>query len=195
MSPRVFFLVVTLLTATLVGTVLSGYFIWQSQDGQVDIGGPFTLTDQTGRTVTEETYEGTWQVVFFGYTFCPDICPTDLATMTAALDELGPMAEQVSPIFISIDPERDTVEQLAAYHEYFHPRFSMLTGSPEQVDAAAKEFRVYYAKVESESASDYLMDHSSITYVLDPDGDYVTHFSHGTPPEKIAETLRGFIAG
>jgi protein SCO1/2 len=115
--------------------------------------------------------------------------------MSAALDELGPLAEQVSPIFISIDPERDTVEQLSAYHEYFHPRFSMLTGTPEQIGAVAREFRVYYAKVESDAASDYLMDHSSITYVLDPAGDYVTHFSHGTSAEKIAETLRGLIAG
>lgn len=195
MSSRVFFFVVTLLSATLIGTVTAGYFIWQARDGQVDVGGPFTLTDQTGSTVTEEAFEGTWQVVFFGYTFCPDICPTDLATMSAALDELGPLAEQVSPIFISIDPERDTVEQLSAYHEYFHPRFSMLTGTPEQIGAVAREFRVYYAKVESDAASDYLMDHSSITYVLDPAGDYVTHFSHGTSAEKIAETLRGLIAG
>lgn len=195
MSSRVFFFVVTLLTATLVGTVTAGYFIWQARDGKVDVGGPFTLIDQTGAVVTEETYEGTWQVVFFGYTFCPDICPTNLSTVTAALDELGPLAERVSPIFISIDPQRDTVEQLAAYHEAFHPRFSMLTGTQEQVDKVAKEFRVYYAKAESEDTTEYLMDHSTITYLLNPDGEYVTHFGHGIAPEKMAETLRRYIEG
>ncbi|WP_420563507.1 SCO family protein [Thalassobaculum sp.] len=195
MSSRVFLFVVTLLTATLVGTVTAGYFIWQAKDGQVQVGGPFTLTDQTGRQVTEETYQGTWQVVFFGYTYCPDVCPTTMATVTTALDELGPLAEKVTPIFITIDPARDTVEQLAGYHEYFHPRFAMLTGTEEQIAKVAREFRVYYAKAEDSSASDYLMDHSSISYLLDPDGNYVTHFSHGTDPQKMAETLRQHIQG
>ena len=195
MSSRVFFFVVTLLVATLVGTVTAGYFIWQAKDGDVDVGGPFTLTDQTGRQVTEKTYEGTWQVVFFGYTYCPDICPTNLATVTTALDELGPLAEKVTPIFITIDPKRDTPEQLAGYHEYFHPSFAMLTGTEEQIAKVAREFRVYYAKAQDDSASDYLMDHSSITYLLDPNGKYVTHFSHGISPEKMAETLRKQIEG
>jgi protein SCO1/2 len=195
MSSRLFFFVVTLLTATLVGTVTAGYFIWQAKDGAVEIGGPFTLIDQTGAVVTEKTYAGTWQVVFFGYTYCPDVCPTDLATVTTALDDLGPLAERVTPIFISIDPERDTVEQLAGYHEYFHPRFAMLTGTPEQVAQVAREFRVYYAKAQDGGASDYLMDHSSITYLLDPDGRYVTHFSHGTDPQKMADVMRGYIEG
>ena len=195
MSSRVFLFVVTLLTATLVGTVTAGYFIWQAKDGQVDVGGPFALTDHTGKQVTEETYEGTWQVVFFGYTYCPDVCPTTMATVTTALDDLGPLAEQVTPIFITIDPARDTVEQLAGYHEYFHPRFAMLTGGEEEIAKVAREFRVYYAKAEDDGASDYLMDHSSITYLLDPDGKYVTHFSHGIEPEKMAETLRQYIQG
>lgn len=195
MSSRVFLFVVTLLTATLVGTVTAGYFIWQAEDGAVDVGGPFTLTDHTGRQVTEKTYQGTWQVLFFGYTYCPDICPTNLMTVTTALDELGPLAERVTPIFISIDPERDTVEQLAGYHEYFHPSFAMLTGTQEQIAKVAREFRVYFAKAEDEGASDYLMDHSSITYLLDPDGRYVTHFSHDADPQKMAETLRQHIEG
>ncbi|SDG30626.1 MULTISPECIES: SCO family protein [Thalassobaculum] len=195
MSSRVFLFVVTLLTATLVGTVTAGYFIWQAKDGEVDVGGPFTLTDQTGRQVTEKTYQGDWQIVFFGYTYCPDICPTTMATVTTALDALGPLAEKVTPIFITIDPERDTVEQLAGYHEYFHPSFAMLTGSEEQIAKVAREFRVYYAKADDEGASDYLMDHSSITYLLDPNGRYVTHFNHGIAPEKMAETLRQYIGG
>lgn len=195
MSPRVFFATVTLLTAVLVGSLTAGYFIWQTREGQVDIGGAYALVDHTGASVTNETYEGTWQVVFFGYTFCPDICPTTLATVTAAMDDLGPLAEQVTPIFISIDPARDTPEQLAGYHEHFHPRFAMLTGTDAQVDAAAKRFRVYYAKAHSDDATEYLMDHSTITYVLNPDGRYVTHFGHDATPERIAEILRDRIQG
>ena len=195
MSSRVFFFVVTLLAATLVGTVTAGYFIWQAKDGEVDVGGPFNLIDQTGKQVTEKTYAGTWQIVFFGYTYCPDICPTNLATVTTALDELGPLAEKVSPIFITIDPQRDTPEQLAGYHEYFHPSFSMLTGTQEEIAKVAREFRVYYAKAEDDGAADYLMDHSSITYLLNPEGKYVTHFNHGIDPDKMAETLRGYIQG
>jgi len=196
MSSRVFFFVVTLLAATMAGTVTAGYFIWQARSGgQVDVGGPFTLVDQTGATVTEESYEGTWQIVFFGYTFCPDICPTTLTTVTAALDDLGPLADQVSPIFITIDPERDTVEQLAGYHEYFHPRFAMLTGTTEQIQDVAREYRVYYARAESEESTEYLMDHSTITYLMDPQGNYVTHFGHAATPEQMAETLRARIQG
>lgn len=193
MSTRVFFFVVTLLTATLVGSGTAGYFIWQARQGKVEIGGAYTLVDQTGATVTNETYAGTWQIVFFGYTFCPDVCPTTLSTVTAAIDQLGPLAERVTPIFITVDPARDTVAQMALYHENFHPRFAMLTGTDAQVAAAAQAFRVYYAKADGDDPSYYLMDHSTITYLLDPKGNYVTHFGHDATPEKIAETLRAQI--
>ncbi len=197
MSSRMFFFTVTLLTAALVATVTAGYFVWQSRPGTgtVEIGGPYTLTDHTGRAVTQESYAGRWQLVFFGYTFCPDFCPATLSTVTAAMDSLGPAGDKITPIFITVDPERDTVEQMAAYHEHFHPSFQMLTGTPEQIAAVARAYRVYYAKAESEQYTDYLMDHSTITYLMDPQGRYAAHFSHGTEPEALARQLREHVGG
>lgn len=196
MTSRMFFFVVALLTAALVGTVTAGYFVWTGRDGGVvQIGGPYTLTDHTGATVTDETYEDSWKLVFFGYTYCPDFCPASLTTVSAAMDQLGDDAERVKPIFITIDPERDTVEQMAAYHTHFHPRFAMLTGTQEQITDVARAYRVYYAKVESEEFSDYLMDHSTITYLMSPEGRYVAHFGHDTEPEQLASELREHIGG
>lgn len=192
MSTRVFVLVVSLLSALLAATVVGGYLLWNrgDQGAAALIGGPFTLVDQTGRTVTEETLEGKWSLIYFGYTYCPDVCPTSLSVMTLALDKLGPLADRIRPVFVTVDPERDTVSQLALYHESFHPSFLMLTGSPEQVREAARSYRVYYRRAESDSATDYLMDHSSITFLMDPKGIYATHFGHDATPESMAETLR-----
>ena len=196
MSSRVFFFVVALLSAALVGTVTAGYYVWSSRDGGVvQIGGPFTLTDHTGQAVTDETYSDTWKLVFFGYTYCPDFCPQTLTTVSAVMDQLGSDAERITPIFITIDPQRDTVQQLAAYHTHFHPSFQMLTGTPEQVADVAKAYRVYYAKAESEEFSDYLMDHSTITYLMDPDGRYVAHFGHDTDADRFTEDLLTHISG
>jgi len=198
MSTRTFVIVVTLLSALLAGTVVGGYLIWSRTDqgGVAMIGGPFTLVDQTGRTVTQDTLKGKWSLIYFGYTYCPDVCPTSLSTMTLALEALPPeMVEKITPVFISVDPERDTVEQLALYHESFHPSFLMLTGTPEQVREAARAYRVYYRKAENDSATEYLMDHSSITYLMDPKGNYVTHFGHDVTAEGMAETLKKTIGG
>lgn len=198
MSTRVFVLVVTLLSAVLAATVIGGYLIWNrgDQGSTAMIGGPFTLVDHTGRTVTQETIEGGWSLIYFGYTYCPDVCPTSLSVMTQALDALDPaVADKITPVFVSVDPERDTVEQLALYHESFHPSFVMLTGTPEQVRKAAKAYRVYYRRAESDSATEYLVDHSSITFLMDPDGHYVTHFGHEVTPEGMAETLRETVGG
>ncbi|AHC73438.1 classical-complement-pathway C3/C5 convertase [Candidatus Endolissoclinum faulkneri L5] len=193
MSSRILFFIISLLAMTIIGTVTAGYHIWQARDGQINIGGSLRLIDHTGKQVSENTYKGTWQIVLFGYTFCPDICPTNLMVITKALNKLGPLADKVTPIFITIDPQRDTVKQLASYHEYFHPRFAMLTGTPQQIAKVAKDFRVYYNKTENEAGSEYLIDHSSITYLLDPKGNYVTYFSHGTNPDIMTETLRKYI--
>ncbi|NQW10045.1 MAG: SCO family protein [Alphaproteobacteria bacterium] len=196
MSTRVFLVVVTLLAAALAGTLTAGYFIWQSRQDQgpdVVIGGWFELVDHTGEPVTYDDFKGKWPLIYFGYTYCPDFCPTSLTVMTQALERLGPLSDRVMPMMITIDPERDTVEALAAYHEHFDPRFVMMTGPPEQIDRAAKAWRVYYRKAESDSATDYLMDHSSITYLMGPDGGYVTHFGHDVTPEQMAETLREIL--
>ena len=197
MSTRTFVLVVTLLSAALAATVVGGYLILtRTQEGTAAlIGGPFELVDQSGRTVTYATLKGKWSLIYFGYTYCPDVCPTTLSIITQALDQLGPLAAKVTPVFVTVDPERDTVAQLKAYQEHFHPSFVMLTGSPERVREAARAYRVYHRKVESESATDYLMDHSSITFLMGPDGGYVTHFGHDATAETMAATLRQKLGG
>lgn len=161
--------------------------------GIAKIGGPFTLTDQDGRTRTDADFRGSLMMVYFGYTYCPDACPTALLAMSQALDMLGPDAAKVVPVFVTVDPARDTVEQLKLYAQNFHPRTVMLTGTPEQVAAAAKAYRVYYAKAKGsadEKPDQYLMDHTSIVYLMGRDGRYITHFTHATQADKIAETLR-----
>ena len=152
------------------------------------IGGPFTLTDHDGRAVTDADFHGRYMLVYFGYTYCPDVCPTSLQVMTDALDLLGAKADAVTPVLITIDPERDTAELLRDYVANFHPRTVGLTGTPEQIAAVAKAYRVYYAKAEQEGT--YLMDHSSIVYLMGKDGKFLTHFSHNTPADKMAEGIR-----
>lgn len=167
--------------------------------GAVQIGGPFELVDQDGKTVTQADFAGRYLLVYFGYTYCPDVCPTELAAMSQALDILeerdAAAAAEVTPIFITVDPERDTVAAMADYATHFHPRLRALTGSPQQVAEAARAYRIFYQKTEDPSASDYLMDHSSFVYLMGPDGQYVSHFTFGTEPEKMAETLQRRISG
>jgi cytochrome oxidase Cu insertion factor (SCO1/SenC/PrrC family) len=157
------------------------------QTGKAAIGGAFTLTNQDGQRVTEQDYRGKHMLVVFGYTTCPDVCPAELQSMANAMDALGAKAEKVTPIFVTIDPERDTVEKVAGYVKNFHARFVGLTGTPEEIKQAARAYRVYYAKAETkDSAAGYLMDHSAFIYLMNPQGEYVTHFTYGTAPEKIA---------
>lgn len=153
------------------------------------LGGPFTLVDQTGRTVTERDFAGKVLLVYFGYTYCPDVCPTELGTMVAALDAMGPAGERVTPVFISIDPGRDTPAAMADYVSRFHPRMVGLTGTPEQVAAAARAYRVYFAKVHPRDTTEYLMDHSSFIYLVGPDGRVRSLFRPGTTPEAIAAAV------
>ena len=158
--------------------------------GQAMIGGPFTLTDHTGKRVTDRDFRGRTMLVFFGFTFCPDVCPSGLQVMAAAIDKLGPKAESVTPIFITIDPERDTPAQLAAYVKSFHPRLVGLTGTPAEIEAAIKAYRVYAKKVpDPKSTAGYTMDHSTFIYVMGPDGAYRTHFTHATSVDAMAERL------
>ncbi len=161
--------------------------------GRALIGGPFRLVDQFGRERSDDEFRGRQLLVFFGYTHCPDICPTGLATLSAALDLLGGAAAKVQPIFITLDPGRDTVAAMRLYAENFHPRLIALTGAPAKVRAAAKAYRVYYSRVGAKDGAeddDYLVDHSTFTYLVGADGRYLTHFRHGTPPEKMAAAIR-----
>lgn len=155
----------------------------------VMLGGPFSLVDHTGRAVTERDFAGRGMLVYFGYTYCPDVCPTELGTIAAALDAMGPAAERVTPVFITIDPERDTPAAMADYVPRFHPRMVGLTGSAEQVAQAARAYRVYFAKVRPRDAGDYLMDHSSFIYFVGPDGRVRNLFRPETAPEAIAASV------
>ena len=157
------------------------------------IGGPFRLVDQNGKTVTDGDLKGKWSLVYFGYTHCPDACPTALNDIAIALDELGPQRSAVRPVFITVDPERDTAEVLKAYVTSFDAPIMALTGTPEEIAQAAKEYRVYYAK-HPEAGGDYSMDHSSVIYVMDPEGRFTASFTHENTPEDIAERLKKLLA-
>lgn len=162
---------------------------------QAVIGGPFALQDGTGKTVTQADFAGKYMLIYFGYTYCPDVCPTSLQTMANALSQLPPeKVAKVAPIFISVDPDRDTPQSVGQYVTHFYPTMVGLTGTPEQVAAVAKAYRVYYAKVvdknDPDSASKtYLMDHSAITYLMGPDGTFISHFSHDATPDQMAHKL------
>jgi protein SCO1/2 len=155
----------------------------------VALGGPFTLVDHTGRTVTDRDFAGRPMLLYFGFTYCPDVCPTELGTIAAALDAMGPAGERVTPVLVTIDPERDTPAALADYVSRFHPRMIGLTGSAEQIAQAARAYRVYYAKVRPRDSTDYLMDHSSFIYFVGPDGRVRSLFRPETTPEAIAAAI------
>jgi protein SCO1/2 len=162
--------------------------------GEALVGGPFTLTDHTGKRVTDQDFRGKFLLVFFGFTNCPDVCPTALQVMAAALDKLGPNAARITPVLISVDPAHDTPAVLATYVASFHPRLVGLTGSQAEIDAVAKAYRVYVKKVpDPKSTAGYTIDHSSIIYVMGPDGAYRSHFTHATSPEVMAERLSGLL--
>jgi len=199
---------IAILTAVVVGVGLGFGVNWLWLDGgghaakiregasfgEVPIGGPFRLIDHNGTPRGPDDFKGQLLLVNFGYTFCPDVCPIGLQTMTAALDQLGGQAERVQPLFITIDPERDTPEVLKSYVEHFTPRLIGLTGSAEDIAKAARAYRVYY-KVAGDAKSDpnYLVDHSVLTYLMGPDGKFLTHFTHQTPPDKMAATIRRYL--
>jgi cytochrome oxidase Cu insertion factor (SCO1/SenC/PrrC family) len=157
--------------------------------GTPQVGGPFELVDHTGKTVTEADFAGGYMLVYFGFTYCPDICPTALQGMARALDSLGPQGDKVRPVFITVDPERDTPENMAAYVNHFHERMVGLTGTPEQVREAAKAYKVFYKKVQGSGDADYVMDHTSVVYLMGPDGKFAGHFNHTTSPEEMAEGI------
>ena len=164
--------------------------------GEASIGGDFDLVDQGGRPVTNDTYDGRYRIVYFGFTHCPDVCPTGLATITAAYRELSAdERDRVVPMFITVDPERDTVDAMRDYVGLFDPNLLGLTGTVEQVEAAKKAYRVYAQKVEEEGNPDYLVDHSAFVYLMDPKGRYLAHFGPDATAEEIAKGVRASIEG
>lgn len=156
----------------------------------VDIGGPFELTDHTGARFSSDAFAGDYALVYFGYTFCPDICPTELGQMAIAIDELGDAGARVRPVMITIDPERDTPEVLSEYVPLFHERLVGLTGTEQEIRDVATRYRVFYRRFEDPGYTEYLMDHSSFVYLIGPDGNIAAMFRYGTPPEEMASTIR-----
>ncbi len=168
--------------------------------GRPLIGGPFTLKAHDGSTKSNTDFKGRYMLVYFGYSFCPDICPTDLQKITRTLDLLPQRQNQVQPLFITIDPERDTPEQLKAYMSNFHPRFIGLTGTIEQMEAIKKAYKVYGVKVDENGKptknpadDDYLMDHSPQTFLMDKEGKFIRFFRFSTTAEAMATTLKKLI--
>jgi protein SCO1/2 len=158
--------------------------------GTASIGGPFTLVSTNGDTVTDRVYRGKWLLIFFGYTFCPDACPTALYNISVALEKLGPDASKLQPLFITADPQRDTHEVMAEYLKAFDPRIIGLTGTQAQIDSVAKEYRVYVAQETAEREGDYLVSHSAYTYLIDPQGKFVNVIAGSAAGEEIAAWLR-----
>lgn len=149
----------------------------------------FTLVNQYGETVTEQSFDGKLRLVFFGYTSCPDVCPTTLARLTRALEALGPDAKAVAPIFITVDPERDTPERLKTYAAAFDPRIIALSGSAEAIDATAEAFNAFYSRIETE-AGHYLMNHPGLVYLYDREGRPVAALNDHASPEDIVRAVR-----
>jgi cytochrome oxidase Cu insertion factor (SCO1/SenC/PrrC family) len=159
------------------------------------VGGPFELTDHTGHVRTQRDFRGQLMLVYFGFTYCPDICPTDLQAIGLALDKLGNDAARVQPLFVTVDPERDTAEHLAEYVKLFHPRLIGLTGSLDSIRKAADAYKVYFAKVPiSKEANDYTVDHTAYIYLMDRDGNYLGFFPPGTSADRMAEIIRPRLA-
>lgn len=183
--------------AGLLGVGLLGAAGWtmlHREEEGVPIGGPFRLRAGDGREITDAEFRGRWMLVYFGYTHCPDACPTALQDIANALDSLGPEAKRkVAVLFITVDPERDTPAVMQDYVSAFDAGITGLSGTPEQIAVAAKAYRVYYAK-HPKAGGNYDMDHSSIIYVMNPRGRFAANFTHETPPDAIAAKLRALMA-
>jgi len=162
--------------------------------GTALVGGPFSAVDHTGRAVTEKDFLGSYMLAYFGYTSCPDVCAGELQIIAAAMDMLGAKADSVTPVFFTVDPQRDTAEVLAEYVSNFYETMVGITGSVEQMANVAKAYAVFFADNEDNvPTGDRLVDHSSLIFLMDREGRYVRHFRFGTPPEDIAMALDELI--
>jgi protein SCO1/2 len=184
-----------LLVAALIGGVL-----WYESEkvpglgrvvttGQADVGGPFQLTDQSGKRVSDKDFRGRYMLIYFGYSFCPDVCPTTLAVMAQALEKLGDKSRRIAPILITIDPERDTPKVLEDYVKAFGPTFIGLTGNATEIKDVEKKFRVYAVKRPLKGGN-YGMDHSSVIYLMGPDGKMVSFYDEAISPDDLAKDLK-----
>ncbi|EDV23853.1 uncharacterized protein TRIADDRAFT_27323 [Trichoplax adhaerens] len=186
----------------LAGGLVAAYVRWEKGNkreeirkqksrtiGIASLGGEFTLTDHTGKVKTNESFLGQWIIIYFGFTHCPDICPDELDKLTAAIkivDDLKKVPYKLQPLFVSVDPERDTPKQMAEYIKDFHPRLIGLTGTKEQVDKVTKAYRVYYSFGPKDSDNDYIVDHSIIMYLIDPEGNFKEYYGQNRSAKEIA---------
>ena len=153
------------------------------------IGGHFDLIDQDGKPVTDAAYAGKYTLIYFGFTYCPDMCPTGLQSISRAMDLLGDKAVQVQPLFITVDPERDTPKVVKEYVGNFHPSIIGLTGTAAQVAAAAKAYKVYYKKAEQVDDTNYMMDHSTLIFLMGPDGKFIDTFQEDVEPQLLVQGI------
>lgn len=158
--------------------------------GEAFIGGDFSLINQDGHRVKDADFRGKHMLVYFGFTNCPMICPTDMANISVALEGLGDDIAKVQPIFITIDPERDTPEQIKTFLSNFNPAFVGLTGTNDEIAQVANAYRIFYKKAEGDDLQEYQMDHSAYIYLMDANGKYVTHFRHEQPVEEIIAGIK-----
>jgi cytochrome oxidase Cu insertion factor (SCO1/SenC/PrrC family) len=162
--------------------------------GRGSVGGPFELTDHRGNKRTDGDFRGKLLLVYFGYTYCPDVCPTDLLQIALAIDKLGAAGDEVQPLFISIDPERDTTGVLADYVSLFHRRLIGLTGTPEQIRKVADAYKAYYARYTPPDGGAYLMDHTGFIYLMGRSAEYLGVLPPGTPADRLDEVIRQHLA-
>lgn len=197
-----------LLLSGFVGGVLvgaAGWLLWPAPSeqprtaaelmdivmwGREPIGGPFTLIDHDGHRRTDADFRGKLLLIYFGFTSCSDICPTDLQAIAGAVDKLGPMGEAVQPLFITVNPELDTPEQLKSYVALFHPRMIGLTGDRRQIRDVTRAYKVYFAQTTPGVRNDPNFDHGALIYMVDDSGRYVGYFPPGTPADRMVEVLR-----
>ena len=184
-----------LLAILLIG---AGGFLWLSSGGAnspLGIGGPFSLQDGDGKPVTDKDFRGKYMLVYFGYTFCPDVCPTTLTAVADAMDKLGPAASRIQPLFITVDPKRDTPAVVRQYTAAFGPGIEGLTGTPDQIAEVTKEYRVYYAEHRTgPGPNDYSMDHSSVLYLMSPTGGFLAPLRADESGDEMAASLKKLMS-
>jgi protein SCO1/2 len=189
-----------LIPYVLLLAAVAGGLLWHASEtvpglgrtivsGQIAVGGPYALTDQDGKPRASADFRGKYQLIYFGYSFCPDVCPTTLAIISTALDRLGIDQNRIVPVFITVDPDRDSPPALKKYLAAFGPRFVGLTGTPQQIAQVEKEFRVY-ARKQPLAGGTYGMDHSSVIYLMGPDGKLLSFYDETISPEDLAKDLK-----
>ncbi len=196
MKTRLAFIVIASFVAGAIGAIAAvvdrddvGAPAVVVEDGKPDIGGAFSLVSHEGRRITESNLRGRYTLMMFGFTNCPDICPAELQTVMSALGKLGPKADRITPVFVTLDPERDTVQTMGRYVSHFGKKLVGLTGTKAEIDRAAKAYKVYHMKVPDKDGAGYSIDHSAIAYLMGPNGQYLAHFPYGTSADAMSSGI------